>query len=132
MFLPTKKNLQIGLGLVNAVNISEFKAILAHEFGHFSQRSMKLGSYVYNVNKIIYNMLYDNRTYGKALEGFANVSGYFAIFANLTSWIISGIQSILQQVYGVVNKSYMSLSRQMEFHADSVAAYVSGGDHLVT
>lgn len=132
MFFPIRKNLQIGLGLVNSVNISEFKAILAHEFGHFSQRSMKLGSYVYNVNKIIYNMLYDNREYGKALEGFANVSSYFAIFANLTAWIISGIQSILQQVYAIVNKSYMSLSRQMEFHADSVAAYVSGSDHLVT
>src|SRR5688572_26560765 len=51
MFLPVKKNLQIGLGLVNAVNVSEFKAILAHEFGHFSQRSMKLGSFVYNVNR---------------------------------------------------------------------------------
>src|SRR5690606_32387706 len=47
MFLPVRKNLQIGLGLVNAVNLSEFKAIIAHEFGHFSQKSMKLGSYVY-------------------------------------------------------------------------------------
>jgi Zn-dependent protease with chaperone function len=35
MFFPVRKNLQIGLGLVNAVNMSEFKAILAHEFGQF-------------------------------------------------------------------------------------------------
>jgi Zn-dependent protease with chaperone function len=132
MFLPVRKNLQIGLGLVNAINLSEFKAILAHEFGHFSQRSMKLGSYVYNVNQVIYNMLYDNEGYGRTLETWASASGYFAFFAGLTIKIVSGIQWILRQVYGVVNKQYMSLSRQMEFHADTVAAYVSGSDHLIT
>ena len=132
MFLPIRKNLQIGLGLVNSVNLSEFKAILAHEFGHFSQRSMKLGSYVYNVNQIIYNMLYDNESYARTLEGWANISGYFAFFANMTIKIVMGIQWILQKVYSVVNKSYMALSRQMEFHADAVSAYVSGSDHLVT
>jgi Zn-dependent protease with chaperone function len=67
MFLPIKKNLQIGAGLVNAVSVSEFQAILAHEFGHFSQKSMKVGSYVYNVNKVIYNMLYDNDDFGTIL-----------------------------------------------------------------
>ncbi|HMP29820.1 MAG TPA: M48 family metallopeptidase, partial [Saprospiraceae bacterium] len=59
MFLPVKKNLQIGVGLVNTVTKSELKAILAHEFGHFSQRSMKVGSYVYNVNQIIFNLVND-------------------------------------------------------------------------
>jgi Zn-dependent protease with chaperone function len=131
MFLPVKKNLQIGLGLVNAVNVSEFKAIIAHEFGHFSQRSMKLGSYVYNLNHIIFNMLYDNEGYESALESWANASGYFAFFANLTIRIVKGIQWILQQVYAIVNKIYMGLSRQMEFHADTVAASVSGGNHLI-
>jgi Zn-dependent protease with chaperone function len=132
MFFPIRKNLEIGLGLVNVVNLSEFKAILAHEFGHFSQRSMKLGSYVYNVNRVIYNMLYDNSGYARTLQRWASISGYFAIFANAVAWIISGIQEILQGVYQFVNKRRMSLSRQMEFHADAVSAYVSGSDHLVT
>jgi len=44
LFLPGRKNLLIGLGLVNQLNLSEFKAVLAHEFGHFSQSSMKLGT----------------------------------------------------------------------------------------
>lgn len=132
MFLPVRKNLHIGLGLVNAVNLSELKAVLAHEFGHFSQRSMKLGSYVYNVNQVIYNMLYDNAGYGKALESWGNISGYFAIFANLTIGIVEGIQSILKKMYSYINKNYMSLSQQMEFHADAVAASVAGGNQLIT
>ncbi|MFC6996008.1 M48 family metalloprotease [Rufibacter roseus] len=132
MFLPVKKNLVIGLGLVNSVNVTEFKAILAHEFGHFSQRSMKLGSYVYNVNRAIYNMLYDNQGYGKALEKWADISGYFALFAGLTAKIVQAIQWVLKKAYVVVNKPYMCLSRQMEFHADSVAAYVTGSEPLIT
>jgi len=84
MFFPVRKNLQIGLGLVNIVSVSEFKAVMAHEFGHFSQRSMKLGSFVYNVNKVIFNMLFENNSYKNFLQGWANVHGTFAFFAMLT------------------------------------------------
>lgn len=132
MFLPIKKNLQIGLGLVNSLNLSEFKAVMAHEFGHFSQRSMKLGSFVYQVNRVIYNMLYENNSYGNFLQSWANISGVFAIFASITVKIVQAIQWLLRQMYSLVNKNYMSLSREMEFHADAVAASVSGGNNLIT
>lgn len=131
MFLPVKKNLQIGLGLVNSVNLSEFKAVMAHEFGHFSQRSMKLGSFVYNVNRVIYNMLFENTGYSRALQSWGNASAYFAFFANITVYIVNGIQWVLQKMYGVINKNYMSLSREMEFHADAVSASVSGSSNCV-
>jgi Zn-dependent protease with chaperone function len=131
MFLPVRKNLTIGLGLVNTLNMAEFKAVMAHEFGHFSQRSMKLGSYVYQVNQVMHNMLYDNDGYRNLLQGFANISSYFSPFASLTGHIVSGIQGILQKMYGFINKRYMSLSREMEFHADAVAASVAGGNQLV-
>src|SRR5436190_349521 len=99
MFLPVRKNLEIGLGFVNSVNISEFKAVMAHEFGHFSQRSMKLGSFTYNVNKVIYNMLYDNNSYSSFLQKWGSISGYTAIFASITVKIATGIQYILRQMY---------------------------------
>lgn len=126
MFLPIQKNLVIGVGLANTVTTEELKAVLAHEFGHFSQKTMKVGSYVYNVNQVIFNMLYDNEGYDKIVQGWANVSGYIAIFAVVAVKIVQGIQWILQKMYGVVNKSYMALSREMEFHADEIAAHVTG------
>jgi Zn-dependent protease with chaperone function len=132
MFLPVKKNLQIGMGLVNSISAIEFKAILAHEFGHFSQRSMKVGSYVYNVNKVIYNMLYENTSYQQMVNGWANISGYFSFFVGIVIRIVRGIQWILQKVYSVVNVSYMALSREMEFHADEVAANTAGSNPLIT
>ncbi|MDI1307262.1 MAG: M48 family metalloprotease [bacterium] len=126
MFFPIKKNLQIGLGLVNTITEQEFKAILAHEFGHFSQRSMKVGSYVYNVNQVIFNMLYDNESFDKMIQKWASISGYFSIFVMISLKIIQGIQWILRKMYDYVNLNYMALSREMEFHADEVAANIAG------
>ncbi len=132
MLFPVKKNLQIGLALVNTLTLSEFKAVMAHEFGHFSQRSMKLGSFVYNVNKVIYNMLFDNKGFAEFLQGWGSLHYAIAIFVNLTIYIIKGIQKILQVVYRFVNKRYMALSREMEFHADAVAASVSGSNNCIS
>ena len=126
MFFPIKKNLQIGLGLVNTITEQEFKAIMAHEFGHFSQRSMKVGSYVYNVNQVIFNMLYDNESFDKMIQKWANISGYFSIFVVIAVKIIGGIQWILKKMYDFININYLALSREMEFHADEVAANVAG------
>ena len=126
MFFPIKKNLQIGLGLVNTITEQEFKAIMAHEFGHFSQRSMKVGSYVHNVNQVIFNMLYDNESFDKMIQKWANISGYFSIFVVIAVKIIGGIQWILKKMYDFININYLALSREMEFHADEVAANVAG------
>ncbi|MGN6439167.1 MAG: M48 family metallopeptidase [Agriterribacter sp.] len=132
MFLPVRKNLEIGLGLVNTVNITEFKAVMAHEFGHFSQRSMKLGSFTYNVNRVIYNMLYENNSYANFLNSWGQLHGLLGVFAAITGKIATGIQWVLRGMYKTVNVNYKGLSREMEFHADAVAASVAGGNNLIS
>lgn len=132
MFLPIRKNLHIGMGLINSVTVEELKAIVSHEFGHFSQKTMKVGSYVYNVNHIIYNLLYDNSSYSSLAAKWTNVSSYFVIFVGVAFKIIEGIQWLLQKMYNLVNKNYLALSREMEFHADEVAAGVTGYLPLTT
>lgn len=126
MILPIKKNLTIGLGLINSTNVSELKGILAHEFGHFSQRSMKVGSYVNQANKIIHSTLYDNENFDSILNKFANTHAIIFFFAKLSFLIITGIKWVLQKTYEFLYKKHMSLSRQMEFHADAIAATVVG------
>ncbi len=132
LLIPVKKNLHVGMGLINTVTDVELKAILAHEFGHFSQSSMKVGSYVYGLNNVIFNLLYDNESFDRMIQKWANLSGFFAFFLSLGLRIISGIQWILIQLYGVVNKSYMALSREMEFHADEIAVTMTGMKPLET
>ncbi len=130
MFFPTKKNLNIGLGLVNSLNISEFKAVLAHEFGHFSQSSMSLGTYVYYVNQVIFNMLYRNDGWASAANSIAGIHQVMYFFVRLAAYIVQGVQWVLRGMYGIINRQYLSLSREMEFHADTIAASVSGSNNM--
>jgi len=132
MFLPIRKNLHIGLGLVNTMTVSELKGIVAHEFGHFSQKSMKVGSFVYNVNKVIHNILYDNESYNDALNSWAKSSNYFVIVIWIATYFNQFVQFILKLVYKVVNVNYLGLSREMEFHADAIAAHIVGSKPMIT
>lgn len=126
LFLPVRKNLQIGLGLVNSVTEQELRAILAHEFGHFSQRTMKVGSFVYKVNQVIHNLLFDNESYERMLGKWLKINGVIAVVSVLAYRVVQGIQWVLKKIYNIVNLSYMGLSREMEFHADEIAASVTG------
>lgn len=132
MFLPIRKNLRIGLGLVNSLNVSEFKATLAHEFGHFSQRSMKLGSYVYTVNKVIFDLVNHRDRWDHLLERWAGTGGIFGFFAGITFWIANQVRRLLVHAYRHLNIRYMALSREMEYHADYVACSVSGTEPMIS
>lgn len=132
MFFPVKKNLNIGLGLVNILNVSEFEAVLMHEFGHFSQRSMRFGSYVYNLNKVLYNMLYENNGYKRMLNAWARWHFILRLSAMLNMKIVEGIQYILKKLYVNINKNHLGLSREMEFHADAIAAYYAGSNNMIS
>ena len=132
LFLPIRKDLTIGIGLVNGINKSELKAVLAHEFGHFSQRSMRFGSYVYHLNRALYNLLYENEGYNKALNAWGRWHWMLRFGAIINVYIIRCIQEILRKVYLFINKAYMELSREMEFHADTIAAYASGANNVVS
>jgi Zn-dependent protease with chaperone function len=87
LFFPTRKNLLIGLGLVNNLNISEFKAVLAHEFGHFSQKSMKLGTYVYVANKVLADIIYGRDFLDDIVHQAKGWDLRIAIFA----WVFLGV-----------------------------------------
>ena len=131
MFLPVKKNLLIGLGLVNSLNLTEFKAVLAHEFGHFSQRSMKLGSYVYMANRIIHDMVYNRDSWDNMLDDWSRSDIRIAVFAWILKAAIWVIRNILMLVYQGINLVHASLSRQMEFNADLVAVSVTGSNAII-
>ena len=129
LFFPSKENLVIGLGLVNSTSKSELKAILAHEFGHFTQRSLNVFSYVYIENQIIYKMLIDERYYQTLLLDFFRTIFRLAWIVVFYSRII---RWILRKAYEVVSKSYMALSREMEIHADEISANIAGSMPAIT
>jgi hypothetical protein len=75
---------------------------------------------------MIFNLLSDDESFQKIVRKWAGVSSYFALFVIGSFKIIEAIQWLLRKMYSVVNKRYMGLSREMEFHADEIAAMVTG------
>lgn len=131
MFFPVRKNITIGMGLINTTTVGELKTVLAHEFGHFSQRSMKIGGYVNQAEKIIFDTVYNNRDFENSLK---YGSGHWIY--QLSAWIsiafINAFQYILKIFSDFLFKNNASLRREMEFHADSVATYVTNPKEQVS
>ncbi|MBV8255830.1 MAG: M48 family metalloprotease [Chitinophaga sp.] len=125
LFWPVRKNLEIGLGLVNSVNISEFRMLLAHELGHFSGGSMQLGSYIYSTNKMLHQMLYENDGWND-LSHHRHSGSIPGFFIHITCTIISGIQSLLRRVYRLIHKAYQQVSREIALQADDIAVHAAG------
>lgn len=132
LIFPVKKDLTIGLGLVSCLNLSEFKAVVSHEFGHFAQSTMKVGSYIMSANTIIHNMIFERDRWDDFLENWKASD----IRISFAAWIITPIIWLIRQVlnlfYQFLNVMYSSLSREMEFNADKVAAKTSGSDAIIS
>ncbi len=132
LFFPIKKELTIGMSLTSGLNLTEFKAVVAHEFGHFAQRSMKIGSYIHSANTIIHGMIFSRDKFDEILERWRGSDIRLSIAAWLITPIIWIIRQILNLFYQLLNIMYSSLSREMEFNADKVAVSVSGSDGIVS
>jgi Zn-dependent protease with chaperone function len=92
----------IGLPLLQAVTVPEFKAIIAHEFGHYSSGDVKLGPWIYKTRAAI----------GRTIASLG--------------------ESAVQAPFLWYGRQFLTLthavSRQQEFIADQVAALVAGRD----
>jgi Zn-dependent protease with chaperone function len=131
LVLPVRKNLLIGLGLVNVLPLDEFKAVLAHEFGHFSQSSMKVGSYVYVANRILADMVYGRDAWDDLLAEWRQTDVRIAVFGWALSGVVWALRLGLAGVFRLINFAHLAMSRQMEFNADLVAVSATGSDALV-
>jgi Zn-dependent protease with chaperone function len=128
---PAPKNLLLGLGLINVLTVSEFKAVLAHEFGHFSQKSMKLGMYVYTANRVLFGILQSRDWLEDILLRLRAEPGFFGLIGIGFWGLFFGLRGAMLGLFYGVNFLHSSLSREMEFHADLVAVSVTGSEALV-
>ncbi|WP_264543909.1 MULTISPECIES: M48 family metallopeptidase [Flavobacterium] len=132
LILPTKKDLTIGLGLVSTLNLSEFKAVMAHEFGHFAQKSMKIGSYIHSANTIIHDMIFTRDKWDDILDQWRNSDIRLSAAAWVITPVIWLIRKALELFYMFLNLMHSSLSREMEFNADKVAVKSAGSVAIVS
>ncbi|MDI9238216.1 M48 family metallopeptidase [Lysobacter sp. LF1] len=131
LIVPSKKNLDIGLALVNVLNLGEFKAVLAHEFGHFAQRTMAVGRWVYVAHQIASQLIARRDALDSLLGTLSRLDIRIAWIGWALSLIVWAIRSLVESAFRIVVLSERALSREMEYQADLVAASLTGSDALV-
>ena len=130
-FFPSKKNLEIGLPLVNALTISELKAVLAHEFGHFAQRSMALGNWVYIAQQIAAHIIAKRDALDNFLRFLSRIDLRIAWIGWILRLVVWSLRATMETIFNLVLLAQRALSREMEFQADLVAVSVTGSDALI-
>lgn len=132
LLFPSRKNLEIGLGLVNMLNLSELKAVLAHEFGHFAQRSMAVGRWVYTTQQIAAHIVGRRDALDKFLRQLSRFDFRVAWIGWLLSVVIWALRAVVDTVFRLVVIAQRALSREMEMQADLVAVSLTGSDAIVS
>jgi Zn-dependent protease with chaperone function len=131
LLIPSRKNLEIGLGLVNVLTLGELRAVLAHEFGHFAQRSMAVGRWVYIAQQVAGHLVARRDRFDRFLQGLSRSDVRVAWVGWLISLIVWAIRSLVDSTFRVVVLMQRALSREMELNADLVAVHLTGSDALV-
>lgn len=129
--LPSRKNLEIGLSLVNALTLGEVRAVLAHEFGHFAQRSMAVGRWVYIAHQITAQLVARRDKLDDFVDGLSRMDLRIAWIGWVLQTIVWAIRSLIDLAFRGVYLMQQALSREMELQADLVAVSLTGSDALI-
>ncbi|MBM3980254.1 MAG: hypothetical protein FJ304_08210, partial [Planctomycetes bacterium] len=126
LFKEPKKDVLLGLGLVNAVNLSEFKAILAHELGHFSHVG-NTSNYVHIMQRVIRDMVQGEDVLDRLVSACKSSESFkwlgYAIGGPL--WLG---RKVMFQAYKMIVRQELAVRREEEFHADLVAVSAAGSN----
>jgi hypothetical protein len=123
--------LTIGLPLVAGMDIRQFAAVVAHEFGHFTQgTAMRLGYIIDRIDRWFLRVVYERDSWDDTLDEWSNSAGDSRLTivlacAHIAVWFSRQVLKLLMLCGHAVS---CFLSRQMEFHADSCAINVSGSE----
>lgn len=131
LIFPSKKNLEIGLALVNTVTLGELRAVLAHEFGHFAQRSMAVGRWVYVAQQIATHLVTRRDALDDFLVSVGNLDLRIRAVVAVVQLVIWSIRSLVESLFNAVILMQRALSREMEMQADLVAVSLTGSDALI-
>jgi Zn-dependent protease with chaperone function len=130
LFASPRKNLILGLGLVNFLNLSELKAVIAHELGHSAQKSF-IDSYTLLVRNVIVSLFFGSDWLDDLLERNRRRNDVAGLVAKVFYSMIFVGKKFLAGVYYLISLLEQGISRQREFNADLVAVSVAGSDAIV-
>jgi Zn-dependent protease with chaperone function len=120
--------LTIGLPLVAGLDLRQFAGVLAHEFGHFSQRGgMRLSYIIRSINMWFARVVYERDSWDEALGSWSGAGNVYLMIlvglARVVVWLTRRVLWVLMMAGHIISSF---LLRQMEFDADRYEARMVG------
>ena len=120
MGFGSRRIMGLGLPLLSILTVSEFRAVLAHEFAHYYGGDTRLGPWVYKTKKSI----------GRIFENIGSVGELARIAILGVMYVV--ITTLLKWVFTAFFRGINLVSRKQEYRADELACIVAGRESLVS
>ena len=125
--------LVIGLPLVTGLNVTQLAGVLAHEFGHFTQRASSITYYLMRtVNGWFYSRAFEEDSLDARIEAWMESPvaswGVVALTIALAAYFIHWIRRLFGILFKLNHRIGSAMLRQMEYDADSYEARLIGSD----
>lgn len=120
--------LTVGLPLVGGLSARQLAGVIAHELGHFAQRSgMTFNYLIVSVNHWFGRCVYERDAWDDKLdeliERYNDQRGTMLVIAKAAIWVSRKLMLVFFKLGVLVSRS---LQRQMEFDADRYEAQLAG------
>jgi Zn-dependent protease with chaperone function len=122
MGFGSRRVMGLGLPLVRILTISQFRAVLAHEFGHFYTGDTRLLPWVHKTREAMVRTL-NNLGSESLAEVFAKVQ-LARLVHHLAVAALVGYWKLFMRIT-------QAISRRQEYRADELASYVAGPHALI-
>ena len=119
MGFGSRRIMGLGLPLLSTMTVSQFRAVLAHEFAHYYGGDTSLGPWVYRTKSSIVRIFENVGSVGK-LARIAVLGLMYIVVTTLLKWYFIAFLRIINIV-----------SRKQEYRADELACVVAGRQNLI-
>jgi Zn-dependent protease with chaperone function len=125
--------LLLGLGLINTLDLAEFKAVIAHEYAHFGQSGSRLGQWTHRATYSLVRIVLVRDRFDRWLM-IQRSKGHplRSTFADLLITSVQRVRTLLLGLLEWVLTAERSLGREMELDADAQAVREAGSDAIVS
>jgi len=112
----------LGLPLLQLLTVSQFRAILAHEFGHFYAGDTRMGPWVFRARM---NMA----------QVITRLGANSVVLSFLSRWVVVAVLRLailggLSLWWKLFNRVTQHVSRKQEYRCDELACYLAGSESL--
>jgi Zn-dependent protease with chaperone function len=119
MGFGSRRIMGLGLPLLSTMTVSQFRAVLAHEFGHYYSGDTSLSPWVYRTKASIVR-IFENVGSVRELARIAVLGLMYMFVTTLLKWYFVTFLRVINLV-----------SRRQEYRADELACLVAGRQNLI-